>query len=129
MSSPCFLSFMYAGTIEFIRYDSYYRKSVSSYLFYFLPIFFHLYWRTDPYLVQSEMILSFMYLQFNIDRYIPCVYTSLLLIFPAQFGILERSILFFSYYPLLFRMKPKECLIMIWIASLSLIFILILSLG
>lgn len=53
----------------------------------------------DPYLVQSEIILSFMYLQFNIDRCIPYIYVSFILIFPAQLGILERSILFFVLAP------------------------------
>lgn len=54
----------------------------------------------DPYLVQSEMILSFLYPQFNIDGYIPHIYSSLSLIFPMQFGILERSILLFFFFVL-----------------------------
>jgi hypothetical protein len=79
----------------------------------------------DQYLVQSEMILSLMYLQFNIDEYIPHIHVSIPIIFLTRFGNtgtvdIQFILLFFSSYLLPFRMQPEECLIMIWIASLSL---------
>jgi hypothetical protein len=67
-----FLSFIlcycYAGTIEFIRYRFLYRKVFTPIFFYCLSHFISI---GDPALVQSEMILSFLYPQFNIDVYIP----------------------------------------------------------
>lgn len=86
--------FISTGTVEFIKYGFLSRKSFSPLLFlgYLLSSSIG---NPHPHLVQSETILSFLYLQFNIDGYIRRIYVSLLIVFPMQFGILERSILFF----------------------------------
>lgn len=64
---------------------------------------------SDLYLVQSEMILSLMYLQFHIDGYIPHISASPPLIFPAWRNG-RYFLFFFSSYLLPFRMKPEDSL-------------------
>ena len=59
------------------------------------------------------------------DRYIPYIYMFLppFLFYSAilNTGTVDiHSSFFFSSYLFLFRMKPEECLILIWIVSLSL---------
>lgn len=118
-----FLSFIfcycYAGTIECIRYRFLYRIV-------FTPIFFfyclsHFISIGDLVLVQSEMILSFLYPQFNIDVYIPLYIIHAPLSFLSFFSCNlkysnGRFFLFFSSYLLFFRLKTEESFIMIWIA-------------
>lgn len=120
-----FLSFIFCycffGTIECIRYRFLYRIVFTPIFFYCLSHFISI---GDLVLVQSEMILTFLYPQFNIDVYIPIYIIHALLSFLSFFSCNlkysnGRFFLFFSSYLLFFWLKTEESFIMIWIAFIS----------
>lgn len=96
--------------------DSYIEKCLLLFFFYCLSHFISI---GDPALVQSEMILSFLYPQFNIDVYIPIynIYAplSFLSFFLCNLKYSNGRFFFLSYL-LFFRLKTEESFIMIWIA-------------
>ena len=71
------LSFISAETVEFRRYGFIYIERCFAFL--------------------SEMILSFLYPQFNIDGYIPDLYVSLPVILPFNLEYLNDRFLFFIF--------------------------------
>ena len=98
--------------------DSYIESCLLLFFFYCLSHFISI---GDLVLVQSEMILSFLYPQFNIDVYIPLYIIHTPLSFLSFFSCNlkysnGRFFLFFSSYLLFFRLKTEESFIMIWIA-------------
>ena len=111
-----FLSFM-PESLNLLDTNSYIEKCLLLF-FYCLSHFISI---EDPELIQSEMILSFLYPQFNIDVYIPLYIIHAPLSFLSFFSCNlkysnGRFFLFFSSYLLFFRLKTEESFIMIWIA-------------
>lgn len=111
-----FLSFM-PESLNLLDTNSYIEKCLLLF-FYCLSHFISI---GDLVLVQSEMILSFLYPQFNIDVYIPLYIIHAPLSFLSFFSCNlkysnGRFFLFFSSYLLFFRLKTEESFIMIWIA-------------
>ena len=99
---PFYFSFIYTGTIEFIRYRFLSRKRVFSSLI-LLTIFYR-----RPFFcpIKNDFIISESAIQYR------WIYTRSICLaschFAIQFGILERSILvFYLHFPL----KAEECLI------------------
>ena len=115
MPSPFFLSFILCWN----RWIHYIPVPILKSVFYYLISFlFSLISIGDQYLVQSEMFLSFLY-HISISeiqyRYIPhniyiilyiiyLLYLDMPLFLSVQFWILERSILFFFFFNLSFRL-------------------------
>ena len=126
MPSPFFLSFILCWN----RWIHYIPVPILKSVFYYLiSCLFSLISIGDQYLVQSEMILSFLY-HISISeiqyRYIPhniyiilyiiyLLYLDMPLFLSVQFWILERSILFFCLFFTLYEWKRRN----VWLVLIN----------
>lgn len=121
-----FLSFM-PESLNLLDTNSYIEKCLLLF-FYCLSHFISI---EDPELIQSEMILSFLYLQFNIDIYYLYQYRlcmPLFLLYHFYRVIWDTRTVDSFFFVLSFRTKAEESFIMIWITAFSFSFFFIRSL-